>query len=57
MKSTEERLSEGLEMARCAQANLENLATAIQLINKHPYFKIVELQIQQTIDALEGKEE
>lgn len=55
--SLQNRLSEGLEMARCAQANLENLSNSIPNLKMFPMFKVVKLQIEQTIEALEGRDE
>ncbi len=45
-------LADGLELVRCAQANLENLAKMIQGIENSPMFKIVEMQLKQAEEAL-----
>lgn len=48
------KLEEGLAMARCTQTNLANLSKAVPGLSTVPMFKIVELQISQTIKALTG---
>jgi hypothetical protein len=55
MNKESKMINEGLEMARCAQANLINLGALLPLFKDQILFKIVELQIQQTIDALDPK--
>ena len=47
------QLSEALEMAMCAQANLENIKKSAPMIAAHPYFQIVEMQIAETVEILE----
>jgi hypothetical protein len=53
--SPAERLVEGLEMARCAEANLRNLVESVPGLAMLPMYKVVKLQIEQTIEALEGR--
>jgi hypothetical protein len=52
---TDKKLEEGLAMARCTQANIENLSKAVPGLLNVPMFKIVQLQISQTIKALTGE--
>ncbi len=56
-KTVDERLAEGLEMARCTQVNMDNFARVAPGVAATMPFKLVKLQIDQTIAALEGAEE
>lgn len=47
------KIKEGLEMARCAQANLENAYAMNPHLRSHPMMQVVDIQIRQTIEALE----
>lgn len=42
-----------LEMARCAEINLQNLGKVTPGLQGLPFFQIVEAQIKDCIDALE----
>lgn len=53
---SEPRIEEALEMARCAEINLDNLQGMVPLLAGHPFFKIVLMQVRTTIAHLEGDE-
>lgn len=42
-----------LEMARCAEINLDNLGKTMSGVRVDPFYKIVEAQIKDCIAALE----
>lgn len=46
-----------LDMIYCAQGNLENLANQVPQLRLHPFFKIVEMQIESSIKILNGESE
>jgi hypothetical protein len=48
-------LSSALEMAQCAEINLNNLADMIPGLRETPFFQIVALQLKETITHLGGK--
>jgi hypothetical protein len=53
MKTEKERNAEGLELVRCAQANLENLGLLMPIVKSNPMYKIVEIQLKQAEEALQ----
>lgn len=42
-----------LEMARCVDVNLDNMGAMTPMLNMHPMFKVVKLQILECIELLE----
>jgi len=49
--------SQALEMARCAEINLDNMGIVIPGLKTHPIFVIVKMQIKECIKNLDGEEE
>lgn len=54
---TKEQVDSALEIARCAEVNLNNLAHGNPAIQAHPFFNITKTQIQHVVARLEGKPE
>jgi len=53
---SEPKVYEALEMAMCADCNMDNLAKWNPEITSNPMFALVKAQIRCTIDLLEGGE-
>jgi hypothetical protein len=49
-----ERTAQALEMARCADINMENLARWQPGVRQNPMFVLVCAQLRSAIDLLEG---
>ena len=47
---------QGLEMAECAKINLVNLSKMVPGLKEHPFYKVVEMQLDQCIKELEEDE-
>ena len=45
-----------LEMARCAEVNLDNLTKVSHFIENHPYTVIIKIQLLECIKCLEEEE-
>lgn len=52
--SDEQKVEQALEMARCADSNLDNLEKWQPAVKCNPMFAIVRGQIRSAIDLLEG---
>jgi hypothetical protein len=50
----EKKIEQAMNQILCAQTNLANIGKIHPMIESHPYFKIVDLQIQSAINALNG---
>ena len=48
-------ISKALEMARCAEINIENVEKMMPILKAHPLLPIVKLQIKEVIKNLEEK--
>jgi hypothetical protein len=46
---------DALEMARCAEVNLENLAKQVLGLNRSPFYALVKFQIAECIRELESE--
>ena len=54
--TSEQRLEQSLEMARCANINMDNLAKWMPAVTQNPMFVVVLAQLRSVIDLLEGGE-
>jgi len=50
-------LDKGLELIRCAEINIENMAKMYPMISTHPFMQLVKEQIKEGIKELEKLEE
>ncbi len=50
----EQRTEQALEMARCADINMDNLAKWQPAVTQNPMFVLVRAQLRSAIDLLEG---
>lgn len=50
----EQKIEQALEMARCADSNLDNLEQWQPAVKCNPVFSIVRAQLRSAIDLLEG---
>lgn len=51
-----QRLEQALEMAHCANINMDNLAKWMPAVTQNPMFVVVRAQLRSVIDLLEGGE-
>lgn len=51
---TEQRFDQAIEMARCADINMDNLAKRQPAVTQNPMFVLVRAQLRGAIDLLEG---
>jgi len=49
-------IEQALEMARCAEVNLNNVVGLIPLAKVHPLFEVVKNQIKECIKELEKED-
>jgi hypothetical protein len=49
---SEEQVSEALEAARCAYANLHNMVRMTPMLERHPLLGMVKLQLRTAIEKL-----
>jgi hypothetical protein len=49
-----QKLEQALEMARCADINMDNLAKWQPAVTQNPLFVLVRAQLRGAIDLLEG---
>jgi len=52
----EQKIEQAIEMARCADCNIDNLARIQPGVIKNPMFLLVKAQLRSAIDILEGGE-
>ena len=48
---------EALEMAQCAQINLDNLARMVPGVSTHPFFQLVKEQVAEVVRILDSEGE
>lgn len=46
---------QAIEMARCAQINLENMVQVMPVLARHPLLPIVRMQIADVVKALDAE--
>lgn len=51
-----QKLEHALEMARCADINMDNLAKWQPAVTQNPMFALVRAQLRGAIDLLEGSD-
>ena len=49
-----QKVEEALDLARCADLNMDNLAKWQPAVNNNPMFVLVRAQLRGAIDLLEG---
>jgi len=49
-----EKINQALDMARCADHNMDNLAAWMPSVTRNPMFVVVMAQLRSVIDLLEG---
>ena len=52
----EQKIEQALEMVRCADSNMDNLASWLPSVTINPMFILVRAQLRSAIDLLEGGE-
>lgn len=50
-------IEKALELAQCAQINLNNMVTMMPALRAHPLLPIVEEQLKECVDELENWED
>ena len=50
------QVSEAFNYVESAKVNLKSLALQVPVLKQHPYFKIVEFQIEEAANILSGRD-